>query len=315
MAQRSLSQTQAYALFEQALEQTCLVLIGKQQQVKLALSCLLANGHLLIEDLPGMGKTTLSHTLAKVLGLQYSRIQFTSDLLPADMLGINIFDNQSQNFQFHSGPIFSQLVLADEINRASPKTQSALLEAMEERQVSLDGVTRALPSPFFVIGTQNPMHQAGTYPLPESQLDRFLMRIQLGYPDNEAEKTMLRLQETQQSHVIQPVMNVDKFIDSQHFASQVHVSNALLDYIIRLVSFSRESQLFANPLSPRATKALLNSAKSWAFINHRDYVIPEDVQIILPAVAEHRLRSASSNLNSPGNLSQSLLESVNPLSS
>lgn len=313
MTQHPLNKEHAHTLFDEAIVQTCRILIGKQQQVKLALSCLLANGHLLIEDLPGMGKTTLSHTLAKVLGLHYSRIQFTSDLLPADMLGINIFDNQAQNFQFHPGPIFSQLVLADEINRASPKTQSALLEAMEERQVSLDGVTRALPTPFFVIGTQNPMHQAGTYPLPESQLDRFLMRVQLGYPDQEAEKTMLRQQETQRFQEALEVLSFQQFSDSQILAQQVHASDALLNYIIRIVTFSRESQLFANPLSPRATKALLSAAKSWAFINHRDYVIPEDVQMILPAVAEHRLRSASSDINAQGNLSQSLLESVDPL--
>jgi MoxR-like ATPase len=313
MTQQILDHAMAHKLFDDAIVQICRILIGKQQQVKLALSCLLANGHLLIEDLPGMGKTTLSHTLAKVLGLEYSRIQFTSDLLPADMLGINIFDNQAQNFQFHPGPIFSQLVLADEINRASPKTQSALLEAMEERQVSLDGVTRALPSPFFVIGTQNPMHQAGTYPLPESQLDRFLMRIQLGYPDKEAEKTMLRQQETQHAQEAHTVLSFQQFTHSQSLAQQVHASDALLDYIIRIVTFSRESQQFANPLSPRATKALLSAAKSWAFINHRDYVIPEDVQMILPAVAEHRLRSASSDINAQGSLSQALLESVDPL--
>jgi MoxR-like ATPase len=300
-------------LLTQAVSQSCRILIGKQQQVKLAITCLLANGHLLIEDLPGMGKTTLSHTLAKVLGLQYSRIQFTSDLLPADMLGINIFDNQAQTFQFHPGPIFSQLVLADEINRASPKTQSALLEAMEERQVSLDGVTRALPSPFFVIGTQNPAHQAGTYPLPESQLDRFLMRIQLGYPDRDAEKAMLQQQYNGDKQQASEVMNYQQFVAAQQLAMGVHASDELLNYIIRLVTFSRESQQFANPLSPRATKALLSAAKSWAFISNRDYVLPEDVQAILPAVAEHRLRSNSSDINALGSLSKFLLESVDPL--
>ena len=300
-------------LLTQAIEQSCRILIGKQEQVKLAMTCLLANGHLLIEDLPGMGKTTLSHTLARVLGLHYSRIQFTSDLLPADMLGINIFDNQSQNFVFHPGPIFSQLVLADEINRASPKTQSALLEAMEERQVSLDGTTHVLPSPFFVIGTQNPSHQAGTYPLPESQLDRFLMRIRLGYPDKTAEKTMLVQQDYGHTPQVSEVMSLQQFTHAQQQASQVHASDALLNYIIRLVTYSRESQQFANPLSPRATKALLNAAKCWAYISHRDYVLPEDVQAILPAVAEHRLRSHSSDINSPNNLSQALLEAVDPL--
>lgn len=297
----------------QAIEQSCEVLIGKQQQVKLALTCLLANGHLLIEDLPGMGKTTLSHTLAKVLGLAYSRIQFTSDLLPADMLGINIFDNNEQSFRFHSGPIFNQLILADEINRASPKTQSALLEAMEERQVSLDGETHALPSPFFVIGTQNPSHQAGTYPLPESQLDRFLMRIQLGYPDKEAEKRMLKTPVNNGQQHIQASMDIAEFIQLQTLASAVHVSDELLNYILRLVTFSRESNQFANALSPRASKALLSSAKAWAFINNRDFLIPEDVQAILPSVAEHRLRSASSDFSSLGNLTNILLEAIDPL--
>jgi MoxR-like ATPase len=301
------------ALLEQAINQSCRALIGKQQQIKLALTCLLANGHLLIEDLPGMGKTTLSHSLAKVLGMQYARIQFTSDLLPADMLGISIFDNQQQQFQFHPGPIFSQLVLADEINRASPKTQSALLETMEERQVSMDGQTRALPSPFFVIGTQNPLHQAGTYPLPESQLDRFLMRIQLGYPDKEAEKAMLRQPVNGDKLVLDTVMSCEQFIAAQHQAMQVHASEAVFNYIVRLVTFSRESQQFANPLSPRASKALLSAARGWAYINNRDYVLPEDIQAILPAVAEHRLRSASTDIAAQGSLSKILLEAVDPL--
>ena len=296
-----------------AIETTCQVLIGKQQQVKLALTCLLANGHLLIEDLPGMGKTTLSHTLAKVLGLHYSRIQFTSDLLPADMLGINIFDNNEQSFRFHPGPVFSQIVLADEINRASPKTQSALLEAMEEGQVSLDGETHTLPNPFFVIGTQNPLHQSGTYPLPESQLDRFLMRIQLGYPDKEAEKSMLTSQFNGHDTPIKAVMQLEEFIQAQHAASQVHASDELLNYILRLVTFSRESNQFANPLSPRATKALLSAAKAWAYISERDYILPEDVQAVLPSVAEHRLRSASSDFSAHGSLSQALLEAIDPI--
>jgi len=301
------------ALLEQAIAQSCRALIGKQQQIKLALTCLLANGHLLIEDLPGMGKTTLSHSIAKVLGMQYARIQFTSDLLPADMLGISIFDNQQQQFHFHPGPIFSQLVLADEINRASPKTQSALLEAMEERQVSMDGQTRALPSPFFVIGTQNPLHQAGTYPLPESQLDRFLMRIQLGYPDKEAEKAMLQQPVNGDKLILETVMSCEQFIKAQQEAMQVHASEAVLNYIVRLVTFSRESQQFANPLSPRASKALLSAARGWAFINKRDYVLPEDIQAILPAVAEHRLRSASTDIAAQGSLSKILLEAVDPL--
>ncbi|WP_289030720.1 MoxR family ATPase [uncultured Paraglaciecola sp.] len=289
------------------------VLIGKPKQVKLALTCLIADGHLLIEDLPGMGKTTLSHTLAMVLGLQYSRIQFTSDLLPADMLGINIFDNKEQEFRFHPGPVFSQLVLADEINRASPKTQSALLEAMEEGQVSLDGKTHLLPKPFFVIGTQNPQHQSGTYPLPESQLDRFLMRIQLGYPNKEAEKSMLTAQIGDNKTIIKPVMPLNHFIQAQESATKVHASDELLNYILALVTHSRESNQFANPLSPRATKALLSAAKAWAYLNNRDYLIPEDVQAVLPSVAEHRLRSASSDFSTQGSLSQILLEAIDPI--
>ncbi|MEP0356464.1 MoxR family ATPase [Paraglaciecola sp.] len=291
----------------------CQVLIGKQIQVKLALTCLIADGHLLIEDLPGMGKTTLSHTLAHVLGLQYSRIQFTSDLLPADMLGINIFDNKEQEFQFHPGPVFSQLVLADEINRASPKTQSALLEAMEEGQVSLDGKTHTLPKPFFVIGTQNPQHQSGTYPLPESQLDRFLMRIQLGYPDKEAEKSMLTAMVSENKSITPPIITLNDFLQAQTTATKVHASDDILNYILALVTFSRESNQFANPLSPRATKALLRAAKAWAYLHYRDYLIPEDVQAVLPSVAEHRLRSASSDFSTQGSLSKILLEAIDPI--
>ncbi|MGS2719974.1 AAA family ATPase [Paraglaciecola aestuariivivens] len=296
-----------------AIQECGKVLIGKDQQVKLALTCLLANGHLLIEDLPGMGKTTLAHALAKVLGLGYARIQFTSDLLPADMLGINIFDNQEQSFHFHPGPIFNQLVLADEINRASPKTQSALLEGMEERQVSLDGETHALPTPFFVIGTQNPSHQSGTYPLPESQLDRFLMRIQLGYPDAASEKQMLKSSLQTQNKSLQAVMTLSEFSVLQNQAQQVYASDQVLDYILRLVTYSRESQAFAHPLSPRASKALLGAAKAWACIHKRDFLIPEDIQAILPAVTEHRLRSASSDFSTLGNLSKVLLEAIDPI--
>lgn len=297
----------------QAIDQISSHIIGKQNQVKLAISCLIAKGHLLIEDLPGMGKTTLSHALAHVLGLQFSRIQFTSDLLPADMLGINIFDSKEQTFRFHPGPIFSQLVLADEINRASPKTQSALLESMEEKQVSLDGETHPLPEPFFVIGTQNPMHQSGTYPLPESQLDRFLMRIQLGYPDWKSEKAMLLQQGPEQSKPLTQVMNVEELMTLQSLVSDVHVSEPIVDYILRLVTYSRESELFANPLSPRASKALLHASRSWALVDGRDYVIPEDVQAVLPAVAEHRLRAELADVSGTSNLSEKLLEAVDPL--
>lgn len=259
-----------------------------------------------------MGKTTLSHALAQVLGLQYARIQFTSDLLPADMLGLNIFDNTKQTFRFHPGPIFNQLILADEINRASPKTQSALLEAMEEKQVSLDGETHPLPDPFFVIGTQNPMHQSGTYPLPESQLDRFLMRIQLGYPDWQAEKKML-LEQDPQPQNIDRIITPEELKTLQNAVSDVHVSDAIVQYILRLVTFSRESELFANPLSPRASKALLHAARSWALINGRDYLVPEDVQAVLPAVAEHRLRATLSDFSNQSSLSSKLMEAIDPL--
>ncbi|GAB3022964.1 AAA family ATPase [Bowmanella dokdonensis] len=298
---------------QQAVEQISTLILGKQQEVRLALTCLLAGGHLLIEDLPGMGKTTLSHALAQVFGLNFSRIQFTSDLLPADMLGVNIFDNQQQSFRFHPGPIFSQVVLADEINRASPKTQSALLEAMEEHQVSLDGKTHHLPEPFFVIGTQNPVHQAGTYPLPESQLDRFLMRVQLGYPNWQAEKKMLQQPQADRSVRLKQVIDIQQLLRLQQHLGKIHASEGILDYILRLVTFSRESDLFANALSPRASKAILQAARSWALLHERDYLIPEDIQAVLPAVAEHRLRAALAEHQSKSSLSRQLLEHVDPL--
>ena len=288
-------------------------IIGKQQQIKLALACLLANGHLLIEDLPGMGKTTLAHGLANVLGLNFSRVQFTSDLLPADVLGVNIFDSAKQQFSFHPGPIFSNVILSDEINRASPKTQSALLEAMEEHQVSIDGVTHALPSPFFVIATQNPLHQSGTYPLPESQLDRFLMRIQIGYPSQQAEMAMLQAQFDDNSNRLQAELTPEQLKQAQQQVANVSVSNDILRYVLRLVTLSRESSEFANALSPRASKAIIRSAKSWAYIEGRDFVIPEDIQAILPSVAEHRLRSAQSDLIDSQSYSAILLKSVDPL--
>ncbi|WP_100641767.1 AAA family ATPase [Alteromonas facilis] len=290
-----------------ALEKT---IIGKPQQIKLALCCLLSHGHLLIEDLPGMGKTTLSHALANLFGMDYSRIQFTSDLLPADMLGANVFDVHKQQFTFHPGPIFNQVVLADEINRASPKTQSALLEAMEERQVSLDGETHALPNPFFVIATQNPMHQSGTYPLPESQLDRFLMRITLGYPDWQAEKQMLR---NTVNEGIQAVSTAAELQNWQQQTDAIHVADAVIEYILRLVNHSRDSGLFANPLSPRASKALLKAAKAWAWMNARDHVLPEDVQNIFSAVAEHRLRTPNAEADLSYQVSEKLLAAVDPI--
>jgi MoxR-like ATPase len=288
-------------------------ILGKQPQLKLAITCLLANGHLLIEDLPGMGKTTLSHALAKCLGMAYSRIQFTSDLLPADVLGVNVFDSQQQAFIFHPGPLFNQVVLADEINRASPKTQSALLEAMEEKQISIDGTTYPLPSPFFVIGTQNPSYQAGTYPLPESQLDRFLMRISLGYPDWEAEKKMLTNSQKSPLHEVNTQISLTEFKQLQQEVSEVTANDAILDYLLRLVDVSRKDPKYEQALSPRASKALLQAAKAWALLHGRDYVKPEDIQAVFVAVAEHRLKGSNHSHHEGHVLSQQILDSIDPL--
>jgi MoxR-like ATPase len=282
------------AVIKKTIEQIGTVLLGKEHQIKLAISCLLSRGHLLIEDLPGMGKTTMAHALAKALNLTYNRIQFTSDLLPADVLGVSIFDKETGEFNFHPGPIFSQLVLADEINRTTPKSQSALLEAMEERQVTIEGKTRPLPEPFFVIATQNPSTQAGTFPLPESQLDRFLMKIELGYPDVNAERMLLEGEDRRLVlERLKPVIDVRTLQGLQDEVQQVKVSESLLDYIQRLVQYTRKAPEFAYGLSPRGTLALLNSAKSWAFIEDRTHVVPEDVQAVLPSVVEHRLREAA----------------------
>src|SRR5436309_2542717 len=243
------------------------VILGKERQIRLAMACILARGHLLIEDVPGVGKTTLSHALARLLGLDYQRIQFTSDLLPADIIGVAIFDRESSTFRFHAGPIFAQVILADEINRASPKAQSALLEAMEERQVTAEGETRPLPEPFFVIATQNPLHQVGTFPLPESQLDRFLMRISLGYPDAKAERELLRGAERRELiSQLKPAMTQDQLTESQRAVPQMQVSDALLDYVQALVHFTRQSPRFTQGLSPRAGVALLRAAQAWAMM-------------------------------------------------
>ncbi|AMJ94212.1 AAA family ATPase [Alteromonas stellipolaris] len=286
-------------------------IIGKSEQLKLAVTCLLAHGHLLIEDLPGMGKTTLSHALSHVFGLQYSRIQFTSDLLPSDMLGVNVYQSHNGEFQFRHGPIFSQVVLADELNRASPKTQSALLEAMEERQVSIDGTTHALPSPFFVIGTQNPGYQSGTYLLPESQLDRFFMRISLGFPNWEAEKAMLQQSTDVQQQTVSCLSQTD-LITMQDAVTHVHVSDDVINYILRLVTESRLQGRYPTPLSPRASRALLQAAKAWAYMHDRVFVTPDDVQAIFIAVTEHRL-SANTHEHTGPSLSQHLLDSIDPL--
>ena len=301
-----------HGLIAPIIHQLDQVIIGKEWQIKLALSCLLANGHLLIEDLPGVGKTTLSHALANVLGLSYQRVQFTSDLLPADLIGVSIFDQHKQEFVFHEGPLFSQVLLADEINRASPKTQSALLESMAESQISVDGNTYPLPNPFFVIATQNPLDQVGTFRLPDSQLDRFMMRIQLGFPSVAAEKRILQgVGNEILARELDAVISREQLGKLQHQAAEVGASDAVLDYILALVQESRTNSQYPNPLSPRASKAILAAAKAWAYIHQRNYVLPEDVQAIFGPVAEHRLRSASHNGGQP--LSDSLLHSINPL--
>jgi len=272
------------------------VLLGKDEKIKLALACLLADGHLLIEDLPGMGKTTLSHALAKVLGLTYNRVQFTSDMLPADILGLSIFDPQQQKFTFHKGAIFTQVLLADEINRTTPKTQSALLESMEERQVTNEGKTYELPQPFFVIATQNPLSQMGTYPLPESQLDRFLMRISLGYPDAETEKLLFKGSDPRnQLEQLRVCLTPDKIPEIKRAINAVKVSDSLVDYVQRLVHYTRSSDDIVVGLSPRGAMALVKATKTWAFMHERAYVVPEDVQYLFSAVVSHRIIAKGSS--------------------
>ncbi|MEW6353462.1 MAG: AAA family ATPase [Pseudomonadota bacterium] len=278
-------------LLERAVSRTTDIVVGKEREIRLALACLIARGHLLIEDLPGVGKTALAHVLATVLGLKFNRIQFTSDLLPADIVGVSVFERDSGTFRFHPGPVFAQVILADEINRATPKTQSALLEAMEEGQVTVDGATRALPRPFFVIATQNPAHQTGTFPLPESQLDRFLMRLTLGYPGQAAERALLKGGERRALiAALQPVLGADDLLRIQGEVETVHVAEAALDYLQALLEFSRSSAQYVTGLSPRAGLATLHAAKAWAYLAGRDHILPEDLQAVLPSVAGHRLR-------------------------
>jgi MoxR-like ATPase len=266
------------------------IIVGKRSQIEDGVACLMAGGHLLIEDVPGVGKTTLAHTLAVSLGLRFSRVQFTSDLMPADLVGVSVYERGQERFVFHPGPVFTQVLLADEINRAGPRSQSALLEAMEERQVSVENATRALPSPFFVIATQNPNDQLGTYPLPESQLDRFLMCITLGYPERAAERALLAGEDRRAAIArLRPVMTPEDVISVQQAVLGVRVSDALLDYLQALVAATRSGTWFTEGLSPRAAMAVLRAGRARALMAGRDYVAPDDVQAILPQTIAHRL--------------------------
>ena len=286
--------------------QICEVIVGKNQAVKLAVTCLLARGHLLIEDIPGVGKTTLSQALARSVALGFQRIQFTSDLLPADILGNSIFDRGEQRFVFHRGPLFSQVVLIDEVNRATAKTQSALLEAMEEHHISIDGVTYELPEPFFVIATQNPQHQIGTFPLPESQLDRFLMRIELGVPDRVSERAMLLgMDRREMLKELKPVFGPKTLLEIQDNVRKVHASSALLDYLQDLLDASR--QRHSTGLSPRAGLALLHASQAWALMNKREMVLPEDIQAVGIAVMAHRL---GHDIEQPGQSGRTLADNL-----
>ena len=287
------------------------IILGKSQQVKLAVCCLLANGHCLVEDLPGVGKTTLSQAIARSFGLGFNRIQFTSDLLPADILGVSIFDTDKRQFEFHPGPIFANFILADEINRATPKTQSALLEAMEEKQITVEGSTHELSNPFFVIGTQNPLDQSGTFPLPESQMDRFMMRIELGYPDSSAERALLSGNNPRDAlHNMVPAVSSQRLLELQANVADVHCSDALLDYVQALIEATRDPSLFIYGLSPRAGLAIVQASRAWAMMAGRDHVEPADVQAVFVAVANHRLIPNDSHRLSSVDLIENLLEAT-----
>ncbi|MCG5501803.1 AAA family ATPase [Ectothiorhodospira lacustris] len=308
---KTLPDTTMAARIDAILAQLNTVIFGKPGPIRLSLACLLARGHLLVEDLPGVGKTTLAHALARTLGLQFQRVQFTSDLLPADILGVSVFSTERKRFEFHPGPVFSQLVLADEINRATPKSQSALLEAMEEQQVTIEGTTRRLPEPFFVIATQNPQEQIGTFPLPESQMDRFLMRIHLGYPDAAAERALLRGRDRRELVEELPAqVDAPALLALQRQVTQVHVSDGLLDYLQAIVAHTRRPALYQMGLSPRAALALMRAAQAWALVDHRDHVLPEDIQAVLPPVAGHRLKLNESPGLAPEQVTRRLIEAV-----
>lgn len=288
------------------------VILGKSAEIRLALTCLMARGHLLIEDLPGVGKTTLAHMLARLLGLEFQRIQFTSDLLPADVTGVYVYERDRAEFKFHRGPIFTNVVLADEINRATPRAQSALLEAMAEQQVTIENETHPLPQPFFVIATQNPTDQIGTFPLPESQLDRFLMCISLGYPDRRAERALLTASDRRDVlKTLEPALDAAALAELQAQVGAVHVSEPLLDYVQNLLDHTRRSPAFAVGLSPRAGLALLRAARAWALIDGRNHVLPDDIQAVLTSVAVHRLRPAAAGRQADANfIRETLLEAV-----
>lgn len=299
---------------QSAASQVGQVLLGKDKSIKLSVACLVARGHLLIEDLPGLGKTTLAQALAQVTGLDYRRIQFTSDMLPADLTGFSMFNKEASEFQFQKGPLFCQFLLADEINRCSPKTQSALLEAMEERQVSVDGVTRELPNPFFVIATQNPHSLAGTFPLPESQLDRFLMRISLGYPDGNAERNILEGQNPREKlSDVQQVLTSETLLSMQNEVQQIKVSDVVLDYVQRLLKATREGGDFVHGISPRGGLALMQAAKAWAMLEGRDYLSPDDIQAVVAAVFSHRLSNRSSGAQATISELEQWVESIDIL--
>ena len=300
------------AALERAREALNGIILGKGEQIELALSCLLARGHLLIEDLPGLGKTMLAHSLARVLGLSFRRIQFTSDLLPADIVGVSVFRRESGEFEFQPGPIFSELILADEVNRATPKAQSALLEAMEEQQVSVDGTTRELPEPFFVVATQNPADQIGTFPLPESQLDRFLMRLELGYPNEHNERELITGQDRREMLTeVTAATSPEMLVQLQKSVREVHMSDALVDYIQALVRETRKSPEIDIGLSPRGAQALAAAARAHAFVRRHPGVYPDDVQAVFAAVAGHRLKAAgNTTLRSAAELCQHVLDSV-----
>jgi MoxR-like ATPase len=287
------------------------IILGKSTQVRLAICCLLARGHCLIEDLPGVGKTTLSQSIARAFGLGFNRIQFTSDLLPADILGVSIFDPEQQNFRFHPGPVFAHFVLADEINRATPKTQSALLEAMEEKQITVEGSTHPLEEPFFVIGTQNPLDQSGTFPLPESQLDRFMMKISLGYPDQAAERALLSGDNPREMmHRLQPAVSVERFIEIQTAVETIHCSDPLLGYVQQLIQATRNPGLFVYGISPRAGLAIVQASRAWALMHGRGHVEPGDVQAVFGPIADHRLTPSEQHSRPTADLVAELLEQV-----